>query len=716
MKIVCPECQAAYEIEIPESPTKDVSAKCAVCNSKFLVRKGSPAQTRPTHKTMSGPPLAQIDSTFNADSEDDFLFGLQEDLSELHSDPIDKSSEADKTLDDYLDKLLEEELEDPSQQADDKSLENPEETPAKFEMPSEEELDSLFDSIITEEMATDDPPEISTSQNAEPDLKEEDLDALFDDIIKSDMDSNEPLEPASDVDGTKAVSSSPDLLFEENEEIAQDFSDSLSEEPPPVNETEPFDATIPAIYPAELTDKKDLWEDHAGDENNSNPDELEKDLENDSSTSPAEASDPELAAPDPEIQEGAVEVQAKTIADQEATESEATATDEKKEETVDDTPATDDKKEETLQEPEEEKSDDDLWAEAFADQEATESEATATDEKKEETVDDTPATDDKKEETLQEPEEEKSDDDLWAETSPNQEENPEESSAPEAESNTNEEFGDENAIPELEYDSEEELDIEEDGPYADYEDDEEDDPLTTKKKSGVFSLPATLVGKVILGGGILAVLLTGGGMYFALQTLAPPELTQMGKTQSAIPEDLKPNPAGDNPADQQNAPENATSTANLQTPESTSAPISAASPEKAPDITQDLAKAGNSLDVAVKPDISEGLLTSFVPSNHAVELSAIMPVAYNVNDIRILSFSLEAEMSDEESAQVVREALPVFEKITLATVEKLLAKKFFNDILYVQEKLKKNLQANFNKTLEGGGRVKKINFKEFTVQ
>jgi flagellar basal body-associated protein FliL len=43
-------------------------------------------------------------------------------------------------------------------------------------------------------------------------------------------------------------------------------------------------------------------------------------------------------------------------------------------------------------------------------------------------------------------------------------------------------------------------------------------------------------------------------------------------------------------------------------------------------------------------------------------------------------------------------------------------KKFFNDILYVKEKLKKNLQNNFNKTLEGGGRVKKITFKEFTVQ
>ena len=43
-------------------------------------------------------------------------------------------------------------------------------------------------------------------------------------------------------------------------------------------------------------------------------------------------------------------------------------------------------------------------------------------------------------------------------------------------------------------------------------------------------------------------------------------------------------------------------------------------------------------------------------------------------------------------------------------------KKFLNDIRYVKEKLKKNLQNNYNKILEGEGRVKKITFTDFTVQ
>ncbi len=834
MKIVCPECQAAYEIDVPESPVKDVSAKCAVCNSTFLVKEGSATQARHTHKTMSGPPLAQIDSASDADPDDDFLFGLQEDFSELHADHEDQSSEDEKNLDDYLDKILEEELEESTHQTTDKPIEQLEVDSTNFEMPSEEELDDLFDSIITEEVQTEDLQENSTVSTPAPetDPTEEDLDALFDDIL-NDRDSNEPGEIAKDTDEneTEAVLADPDLLFEEDE---------ASE-----NETQGSDVAIPAIYSTEVTTQEDLPEDIPAEEEIFSQIDSKEGLEIASDTSTPETSDPVVA--DSENQESAIEAQAEddteqkseenaslplaaAVTDQENTEAtetteavetaeEASETEDKKEEAVvepeeeksdddlwaeafadqENTEATettgeeaseaDDKKEETAGEPEEEKSDDDLWAEAFADQENTEAtettgeEAPEADDKKEETAEDseeeksdddlwaeafadqenTEATettgeeaseaDDKKEETAVEPEEEKSDDDLWAEafadqenteatettgeeapeaddkkeetaedseeeksdaepqaeTALDQEESPEENSEPEEE-----EHEDANATSEFDHD-EEVVEAEEEDPYAEYDDDDdegEDDFSPPKKKSGLFSLPSTLTGKLVLGGGVLAVLLTGGGIYFALQTLAPPELTQMGKTKSEIPDGLKSKPVEETPADQQSDSENATTAINQQEPAS---PPEANS-KKAPDITQELAKTNSPLDVALNADVSQGLVASFAPSNHAVELTAILPVAYNVNDIRVLSFSLEAEMSDEESAQVVREALPVFEKITLTTVEQLLEKKFFNDILYVQEKLKKNLQTNFNKTLAGGGRVKKINFKEFTIQ
>ncbi|MCH7624066.1 MAG: flagellar basal body-associated FliL family protein [Nitrospinae bacterium] len=207
----------------------------------------------------------------------------------------------------------------------------------------------------------------------------------------------------------------------------------------------------------------------------------------------------------------------------------------------------------------------------------------------------------------------------------------------------------------------------------------------------------------------LAVLLTGGGAYFALQTLAPPELTQMTKKTSEVPEGLKPKDPQENPAFQNQS-------GNAPAEKPNPALAAALGSGEAPPLAKDTGNPNTPSEVESGSGASKGLLAALAPSNHAVQLGTIMPVAYNINDIRVLSFSLEAEMSDAESAQVLREALPVFEKITITTVEQLMDKKFFNDILYVKEKLKKNLQNNFNKILEGEGRVKKITFTDFTVQ
>lgn len=114
--------------------------------------------------------------------------------------------------------------------------------------------------------------------------------------------------------------------------------------------------------------------------------------------------------------------------------------------------------------------------------------------------------------------------------------------------------------------------------------------------------------------------------------------------------------------------------------------------------------------------LSQGLQAALSLSSNAVTFETIMPVAYNVNDIRVLSFRMEVELSDENSADALREALPIFEKVTVATIEQLLDKKFYNDVLYVKEKLQKDIQTAFNKRIEGGGRVKKVKFSEFKIQ
>jgi len=50
------------------------------------------------------------------------------------------------------------------------------------------------------------------------------------------------------------------------------------------------------------------------------------------------------------------------------------------------------------------------------------------------------------------------------------------------------------------------------------------------------------------------------------------------------------------------------------------------------------------------------------------------------------------------------------------TIEKFLAKKFYNDILYVKEKLGKRLQIAYNKKIDSDGRIKKIKFEDFVIQ
>ncbi|GJL77396.1 MAG: hypothetical protein NPINA01_03850 [Nitrospinaceae bacterium] len=779
---------------------------------------------------MSGPPLAQIDSESGAEVEDNFLSGLREDFAELHSDQEDKPVEEEKNLDDYLDTLLADESDPSPVKTVDKSVEPPDQEPSSFEMPSEEELDHLFDSIITQEIQSDNPEEQPAPSLSEADPEEENLDALLDEII-NDIDSEEETEPP---DKSEAVLSDVDMLSENEEEIDEDFSDLFNDEEPETAEEE-TDYTIPSIHPVKTTDPKDSEAEAPSEEAVLDPIIQEEDEEITPDISAVESPEPESTAVEPEdeedgeempvaagleeeatvqgTQETAVEEEtiqeqdaetgngnseAEAIADQETLKedpeeaTEKTFAEEAEETTAEEEPAQEQEEEksdddlwaeafadqealkeepeeeaaqeasaeeaeettaeeEPAQEQEEEKSDDDLWAEAFADQEALkeEPEEEAAQEASAEEAEEATAV----EEPAQEQEEEKSDDDLWAEAFADQEalkEEPEEAaqeaSAEEAEETTAEEepaqeleeditadleedseeeselegeadpeeeaAEDENEIPQLQYeddyDEKEAVGTEEE-PYEDYGDDEEEYEPPSEKKSGFFSMPSTLTGKLILGGGVLAVLLTGGGVYFALQTLAPPELVQMGKNKSQVPEALKPQQVAGTPSLQNE-------TAPLNPPQPASPPAPKEDFGDTADIAKELGQTDNRLEVSKNLEVSEGLLAGLNPSNHAVELSAILPVAYNVNDIRVLSFSLEAEMSDADSAQVVREALPVFERITLTTVEQLLEKKFFNDILYVQEKLKKNLQTNFNKTLEGSGRVKKINFKEFTIQ
>jgi hypothetical protein len=357
----------------------------------------------------------------------------------------------------------------------------------------------------------------------------------------------------------------------------------------------------------------------------------------------------------------------------------------------------------------EEMSEEDMWAEAFADQEATEEIA----EKVEEA-------------TAEGEEEEKSEEDMWAEAFADQEAT--EESAEKAEEETaegEEEEGEEEG--EEDYEEEEETEdaaaelgiSEDDYPEEDEEDYEEEEEA--RIKIGPISVPATLTGKLMLAGGVLGLLVTAGGGYFAWKTFAPPELTELEKPATEVPEGLTPKP------DKGQAPPASgekTKKAEVQPPqpEKTAKPaiLGEVGEETKSEIAQELAKSKtlseSSESVEVVSEDSEGLQAALSPEARMVKLSTIMPVAFDVNDIKVLSFTLEITFTDEASAQVMQSTLPFFEEVTVKTVESFLAKKFYNDILYVKEKLEKRLQTAYNKNIDSAGRVKKIKFEEFEIQ
>ena len=225
----------------------------------------------------------------------------------------------------------------------------------------------------------------------------------------------------------------------------------------------------------------------------------------------------------------------------------------------------------------------------------------------------------------------------------------------------------------------------------------------------------------MLAGGVLGLLVTAGGAYFTWQTFAPPELTETAKPEVEVPEGLTPKPDKEQaPA----VPEKEPAKAETK-PQESEKPAKPAIPgetreDKKSDIAQELAESKTLSDstetIEIVREESESLRAALSPEAKMVKISTIMPVAFDVNDILILSFTVKITFTDEGSARVMQSALPLFQEITLKTVESFLAKKFYNDILYVKEKLGKRLQTAYNKKIDSDGRVKKIRFEDFVIQ
>ncbi|MCZ6512784.1 MAG: hypothetical protein O6857_02545, partial [Nitrospinae bacterium] len=262
---------------------------------------------------------------------------------------------------------------------------------------------------------------------------------------------------------------------------------------------------------------------------------------------------------------------------------------------------------------------------------------------------------------------------------------------------------------------------------AAYDDDDEDDDYEfepRQRKFGPFTIPRGRRGDMVVGGAVLVFLLLAGSVYFTLQTFAPGDLTDMQTAETEVPEGLTPSEA---PPDDligdlttPKAPGQETTPA-VDTPGDKGAAIlsdPAKILEESPEekgILKDLAESQILKDTG-KTQTARIEQSSLLASGaNSVTLSTIMPVAYNPTDIRVLSFSVEMQLSDAQSAKQMRESLAVYEELMTQTVEDFLSRKFYNDILYVKENLQKRLQTAMNQSLKNG-RVKKTKFIDFAIQ
>ena len=261
---------------------------------------------------------------------------------------------------------------------------------------------------------------------------------------------------------------------------------------------------------------------------------------------------------------------------------------------------------------------------------------------------------------------------------------------------------------------------------AAYADDEDDYEFERRpRKLGPFTIPRGRRGDMVVGGAVMVFLLLAGSVYFTLKTFVPGDLTDMQTAETEVPEGLTPSeaPPDDLTGDLMTAPKppGQETTPPVDTPGdqgdailSDPAKILEEFPEEK-GILKDLAESQILKDIG-KTQAAQVEQSSLLASGATfVTLSTIMPVAYNPTDIRVLSFSVEMQLSDPQSAKQMRESLPVYEEIMTQTVEEFLSRKFYNDILYVKENLQKRLQTAMNQSLKNG-HVKKTKFVDFAIQ
>lgn len=693
MRIVCPQCQAAYKIDLPDLDESGMEVKCAKCQNIFPVKKedatpqdsaASPQANAPSAKDLA-PALEDQDDSQEIPLSEEYLEDLMDEVTQQEvaqetpaQPPESKSPEASQNPGSLIDANIQEE-------PDAQKAENPAQKFPFTEQEISEKSDSLEDLVLddmwekavharsrksAEDSSSDSEQGQSKGLAHQKETKSRWQQAQDQDkaMAEKDLQLAEEHERSLDEQWTKALAGQESSKSSLEDALEKDLKDSsLSEENPPAQpaKAKTVAPQTSAAVTAAATGAAKIKTDDSFDDDWMRA--LATQATTKSEPAPAKIKTEPVAdsAPPAELtSESKTEAPPPAVA----------ATPE---------PEPIDRPEEpaigAVMESTDEFNTDELWEQAFTEPEAPEPAA---------------------EQDLQIPDQavEKKDDDPRP--------------APII-------FGQDRG--DKLFDSEEALRNYDESAYAD-DDDDLFDYQPKKRSRGPLGIPSGKKGDWIIAGFVVSLLLIVAGVYFAVETFAPKELTDIQVADTIVPEGLTPN---------ENSAESS-----AEDPSTTGSP---AAPDSAQlDATTSLADTAGSSSLEAgggnQTLISEmarskilgdseqnrfadtsGFNDVLVGGSNSVTMSTIMPVAYNSTDIRVLSFSLELQMSDAASARQVRAALPIYEKIMINTIEEFLKRKFYDDVLYVKEKLQKRLLVAMNKSIQGG-RVKKTKFIDFAIQ
>ena len=99
----------------------------------------------------------------------------------------------------------------------------------------------------------------------------------------------------------------------------------------------------------------------------------------------------------------------------------------------------------------------------------------------------------------------------------------------------------------------------------------------------------------------------------------------------------------------------------------------------------------------------------------SISIGSIVPVVFSQDEIRVMSVNIKLDIDNKKVYEQVKKGFPFFEEKVESTIEKYFEGKFYRDIQFVQEKLRKELHEKLNQEVKGG-EIKGVELEDFLIQ